>query len=116
MFNLVPPFPSSSPPQEKVSLDQEEVGEVTSPAPLVSLLDKNPPQQGPLRASSCDLRQGQQGGLLHLLDEEALYPGNTDDSFLDRIVGLADGAGPLRWPFPFDNDSRHSSILTPSQL
>lgn len=32
-----------------------------------------------------DLRSEERRGLLHILDEEALFPGATDDSFFERI-------------------------------
>ncbi|XP_077511478.1 unconventional myosin-XVIIIa-like isoform X2 [Amblyomma americanum] len=78
--------------QEAVVLETEECGEVSSPAPLVSLLDRSSAQSGGLRASSSDLRH-QQGaqpcGLLQLLDDECLYPGNTDQAFFDKLLHLA---------------------------
>ncbi|XP_075542918.1 unconventional myosin-XVIIIa-like isoform X1 [Dermacentor variabilis] len=85
--------------QEAVVLETEEFGEVPSPTPLVSLLDRSPPQSGPLRASTTDLRhnagqQGQSCGLLQLLDDECLYPGNTDQAFLDKLLHMAASAHP----------------------
>ncbi|KAG0412651.1 hypothetical protein HPB47_010194, partial [Ixodes persulcatus] len=87
--------------QEKVAV--EEAGEVVSPQGLVSLLDRIPPQGAALRASSCDLQQTDQScGLLQLLDDEALYPGNTDDAFLDRLLRM----GP-------SNDGREQRLVQP---
>lgn len=85
--------------QEAVVLETEEFGEVASPAALVSLLDRSPPQSGPLRASTTDLRhsagqQGQSCGLLQLLDDECLYPGNTDQAFLDKLLHMAASVQP----------------------
>ncbi|KAL1448127.1 hypothetical protein MTO96_028277 [Rhipicephalus appendiculatus] len=85
--------------QEAVVLETEEFGEVSSPAALVSLLDRSPPQSGPLRASTTDLRhsagqQAQSCGLLQLLDDECLYPGNTDQAFLDKLLHMAASVQP----------------------
>ncbi|EEC05551.1 myosin xvIII, putative, partial [Ixodes scapularis] len=87
--------------QEKVAVEEAE--EVASPQGLVSLLDRIPPQGAALRASSCDLQQTDQScGLLQLLDDEALYPGNTDDAFLDRLLRM----GPA-------NDGREQRLIHP---
>ncbi|XP_029832887.3 unconventional myosin-XVIIIa isoform X1 [Ixodes scapularis] len=87
--------------QEKVAVEEAE--EVASPQGLVSLLDRIPPQGAALRASSCDLQQTDQScGLLQLLDDEALYPGNTDDAFLDRLLRM----GPA-------NDGREQRLVHP---
>lgn len=78
--------------QEAVVLETEECGEVSSPAPLVSMLDCSTTQSGGLRASSSDLRHqqgGQSCGLLQLLDDECLYPGNTDQAFFDKLLAAA---------------------------
>lgn len=78
--------------QEKVAMEEAE--EVTNPQGLVALLDRTPAQGAALRASTCDLQQADQScGLLQLLDDEALYPGNTDDAFLDRLLRMGPGNG-----------------------
>ena len=40
---------------------------------------------GKNRSSSHDLRNADQKGLLWMLDEEALFPGANDDSFMERL-------------------------------
>uniref|UniRef100_T1J6E8 Myosin motor domain-containing protein n=1 Tax=Strigamia maritima TaxID=126957 RepID=T1J6E8_STRMM len=70
--------------QEHVDCDLEELHIETSLAPMVNLIDK-PSQQTLLRSSNLDLRNADQHGLLWLLDEEAIFPGSTDESFLDRL-------------------------------
>lgn len=42
-------------------------------------------QNSIIRSSQNDLRNCDRRGLLWLLDEEALYPGSTDESFLERL-------------------------------
>lgn len=37
------------------------------------------------RSSSHDLRNSDQKGLLWMLDEEAMFPGASDDSFMERL-------------------------------
>ncbi|CAI9741202.1 unconventional myosin-XVIIIa-like isoform X3 [Octopus vulgaris] len=68
--------------QENIECDFEFVN--TSPAALVFLIDK-PPQQTLLRASNQDLRDADKKGLLWLLDDEAIFPGATEDSFMERL-------------------------------
>ena len=48
-----------------------ELGELTSPAPLLQLIDK----QSVMRSSQADLSQTDRRGLLWLLDEESIFPG-----------------------------------------
>ena len=36
--------------------------------------------------TSHDVRDADQRGLLWLLDEEAIFPGATDDSFMERVL------------------------------
>lgn len=64
-----------------------DVSELATPAPMVSLLDK----QAGVRASQADLGSAERRGLLWLLDEEALFPGATDESFVERLL-LQNGA------------------------
>ncbi|XP_038062218.1 unconventional myosin-XVIIIa-like isoform X2 [Patiria miniata] len=54
----------------------------SSPEPMVNLIDK---QQGLMRSSNMDLRDVDQKGLLWLLDEESIFPGASDDTFMERI-------------------------------
>ncbi|XP_072043844.1 LOW QUALITY PROTEIN: unconventional myosin-XVIIIa-like, partial [Amphiura filiformis] len=53
-----------------------------SPAPMVDLIDR---QQGLLKSSRMDLRDTDQKGILWLLDEESIFPGATDESFMERL-------------------------------
>ncbi|GAB1602168.1 unconventional myosin-XVIIIa-like isoform X2 [Argonauta hians] len=69
--------------QENIECDFEFVN--TSPAALVYLIDKPPQQTLQLRASNQDLRDVDKKGLLWLLDDEAIFPGATEDSFIDRL-------------------------------
>lgn len=69
----------------EVVLDEEhENDDLINPGPLVCLLDKAA-QNGVVRTSQTDLHEADRRGLLWLLDEEAMYPGSTDDSFLERL-------------------------------
>ncbi|KAK6192213.1 hypothetical protein SNE40_003722 [Patella caerulea] len=68
--------------QEDIECDFDFV--TTSPAAMVSLFDKSP-QQSLLRSSNQDLRDAEKKGLLWILDEEAIYPGATEDSFMERF-------------------------------
>lgn len=70
--------------QELVEIDSEGFTD-SSPAPLVSLLDKAPQNQL-MRTSQRDLREVDRRGLLWLLDEESMYPNSNDDSFLERLL------------------------------
>merc|ERR1712226_911055 len=55
---------------------------LATPAPLVSLVDK----QVGVRAPGGDAESTEKRGLLWLLDEEAIYPGATDQSFVERLL------------------------------
>ena len=55
-----------------------------TPAPLIALIDK-PATNSVVRTSQQDLREADRRGLLWLLDEEAIFPGATDQSFLERL-------------------------------
>lgn len=68
--------------QENIECDFEFVN--TSPAAMVSLIDR-PPQQTLLRSSNPDLRDSDKKGLLWMLDDEAIFPGATEDSFMERL-------------------------------
>ena len=56
--------------------------DLSTPAPLVSLVDK----QVGVRAPGGDAESAEKRGLLWLLDEEAIYPGATDQSFVERLL------------------------------
>ncbi len=56
--------------------------ELSTPAPMVALIDK----QAGIRASQTDLTSAERRGLLWLLDEEALFPGATDESLVERLL------------------------------
>ena len=72
--------------QEQIEVaDLLDLAEVPTPAPLVALIDK----QSLVRSSSssqADLGQADRRGLLWLLDEEAIFPGATDESFVERLL------------------------------
>ncbi|CAK1590135.1 unnamed protein product [Parnassius mnemosyne] len=69
--------------QEGITLD--DGSEEVNPGPMVELLDKSP-QNSIVRSSQADLRDCDRRGLLWLLDEESMYPGSSDDSFLERVL------------------------------
>ncbi|GAB6030070.1 Myosin XVIIIA, variant 2 [Chamberlinius hualienensis] len=69
--------------QEKIEYSQNDLEE-SSPLSVVNLIDK-PSQQGLMRSSNLDLRNADHKGLLWLLDEEAIFPGSNDDTFLERL-------------------------------
>lgn len=69
--------------QELVEINLEGFQE-SDPGQLVSLIDKAP-QNHVMRTSQRDLREQDRRGLLWLLDEESMYPGSSDDSFLERL-------------------------------
>ncbi|KAF7266682.1 hypothetical protein GWI33_020014 [Rhynchophorus ferrugineus] len=64
--------------------DENENENLINPQPLVNLLDKTA-QNSVIRTSQTDLHEADRRGLLWLLDEEAIYPGGSDDSFLERL-------------------------------
>jgi myosin-18 len=69
--------------QEQIECDMiSDIEDLPTPAPLVSLIDK----QAGVRVSSHDLASADRRGLLWLLDEEAIFPGATDDSFVERLM------------------------------
>ncbi|XP_048747756.2 unconventional myosin-XVIIIa-like isoform X4 [Ostrea edulis] len=68
--------------QENVECDFEFV--TNSPAAMISLMDK-PAQQLLVRTSSQEIKESDKKGLLWILDEEAIFPGATEDSFMDRL-------------------------------
>ena len=68
---------------EGISLpDLDYLTDISTPQPLVRLIDK----QSMARASQADLNQTDKRGLLWLLDEEAIFPGSSDESFVDRLL------------------------------
>lgn len=67
--------------QENISYEFETDDDV-SPEAVIDIIDK---QQGMNRSSSHDLRNADQKGLLWMLDEEALFLGANDDSFMERL-------------------------------
>ncbi|RUS85714.1 hypothetical protein EGW08_006508, partial [Elysia chlorotica] len=75
--------PQESYAEEGVELDFDVV--TSSPGAMVNLLDK-PPQQGLMRSSSSDLKNADKKGLLWLLDEEAVFPGASEDSLMERLM------------------------------
>ncbi|XP_052268542.1 unconventional myosin-XVIIIa-like isoform X7 [Dreissena polymorpha] len=68
--------------QENIDCDFEFV--TSSPAAMVSLIEK-PSQQTLVRTSNPEVREAEKKGLLWILDEEAIFPGATEDSFMDRF-------------------------------
>jgi len=76
--------------QEQVDCGEmiEEMAEMATPAPMVALIDK----QAGVRTSQADLTSADRRGLLWLLDEEALFPGATDVSFVERLLSQNPGA------------------------
>nr|XP_015836260.1 PREDICTED: unconventional myosin-XVIIIa [Tribolium castaneum] len=70
--------------QENIDCVYDENENLINPTPLVNLMDKAA-QNSVVRTSQTDLHEGDRRGLLWLLDEEAIYPGSTDDSFLERL-------------------------------
>ncbi|CAG9559203.1 unnamed protein product [Danaus chrysippus] len=75
--------------QEGVTIDdgndEDWLSESVNPGPMVDLLDKSP-QNTIVRSSQADLRDCDRRGLLWLLDEESMYPGSSDDTFLERVM------------------------------
>ncbi|XP_073948131.1 myosin heavy chain-like isoform X2 [Choristoneura fumiferana] len=75
--------------QEGIALDdgaeEDWLSETVNPGPMVELLDKAP-QNSIVRSSQADLRECDRRGLLWLLDEESMYPGSNDDTFLERAL------------------------------
>ncbi|XP_017771630.1 PREDICTED: unconventional myosin-XVIIIa isoform X2 [Nicrophorus vespilloides] len=72
--------------QENISFnfDDSSHEHMANPSHIVNLLDKTA-QNTVVRTSQIDLRETDRRGLLWLLDEEAIYPGSTDDSFIERL-------------------------------
>lgn len=68
--------------QEGITCDFEFV--TSSPAAMVSLIDK-PAQQNLIKTSSQEMKDSERKGLLWILDEESMFPGATEDSFMDRF-------------------------------
>ncbi|CAB4059742.1 MYO18 [Lepeophtheirus salmonis] len=68
--------------QEQVEPDVGDLDDIGSPESMVSLLDKQPGT----RSSQTDLSSTERRGLLWLLDEEALFPGASDETFVERLL------------------------------
>ncbi|XP_069699015.1 unconventional myosin-XVIIIa isoform X4 [Periplaneta americana] len=68
----------------ELNLDEGGDGDMCTPGPLVSLLDRTS-QNSMVRTSQTDLREADRRGLLWLLDEEAVYPAASDEGFLERL-------------------------------
>lgn len=66
--------------QENIDCSFESVA--TTPDPVVAVFDRA--AQGVTRGSTLDLRS-EQKGLLWILDEESIFPGANDSSFLARL-------------------------------
>uniref|UniRef100_A0A915BBY9 Uncharacterized protein n=1 Tax=Parascaris univalens TaxID=6257 RepID=A0A915BBY9_PARUN len=66
--------------REQVEVDIEKP--TLCPHQITRLIDQ---KQQLLNCVDIDLRSEERRGLLHILDEEALFPGATDDSFFERI-------------------------------
>nr|XP_006817918.1 PREDICTED: unconventional myosin-XVIIIa [Saccoglossus kowalevskii] len=67
--------------QENIDCDFETVA--SSPAPMVCIIDKVP-QQAIVRPN-IDSKNVEKKGLLWLLDEESIFPGANDESFIERF-------------------------------
>ncbi|XP_048482248.1 unconventional myosin-XVIIIa isoform X3 [Plutella xylostella] len=64
--------------------DEDWVSDSAQPGAMAELLDKAP-QSALVRSEQTDARDAPRG-LLWLLDEESMYPGASDDSFLERAL------------------------------
>ncbi|GLV36928.1 Myosin heavy chain-like [Carabus blaptoides fortunei] len=82
--NLVAPRDRYMQENIDYNFDSDNEGEHINPGPIVNLLDKTA-QNAVIRSSQMDLREADRRGLLWLLDEEAIYPGSSDDSFIERL-------------------------------
>ncbi|XP_066594077.1 unconventional myosin-XVIIIa isoform X2 [Prorops nasuta] len=81
--------------QEGIDVDYEDDYDedgIGSPQALISLMNRGSSQSATmLRTSQSDLsgsRQLERKGLLWILDEEAVCPGGSDESFLDRLFSM----------------------------
>ncbi|XP_050299699.1 unconventional myosin-XVIIIa isoform X2 [Anthonomus grandis grandis] len=82
--NLVAPKDRYIQENIEFTYDENENENLINPLPLVNLLDKTA-QNTVIRTSQTDLHEADRRGMLWLLDEESIYPGGSDDSFLDRL-------------------------------
>ncbi|CAG9854343.1 unnamed protein product [Phyllotreta striolata] len=82
--NLVAPKDKYLQENIDFTYDENENENLINPTPLVNLLDKAA-QNSVIRTSQTDLHEGDRRGLLWLLDEEAMYPGSSDETFLERL-------------------------------
>ncbi|XP_064613479.1 LOW QUALITY PROTEIN: unconventional myosin-XVIIIa-like [Liolophura sinensis] len=69
--------------QENIECDFEFV--TSSPQAMVSLIDKHPAQTLVRGTGGDHSKDIEKKGLLWLLDEEAIFPGASDDSFMERL-------------------------------
>lgn len=83
-------------PQENIEYG-DVADEIGTPAPLIALIDKAS-SNCVVRTSQVDLRESDRRGLLWLLDEEAIFPGATDQSFLERLYAHYGDRGDLILP------------------
>ncbi|XP_077996224.1 unconventional myosin-XVIIIa-like isoform X2 [Glandiceps talaboti] len=67
--------------QENIDCDFESV--VSSPQPMVNLIDKV--SQQTIVRPGLDSKNVEKKGLLWLLDEESIFPGANDESFMERF-------------------------------
>lgn len=82
-----------------------DIEELPTPAPLVALIDK----QAGVRVSTSDLASADRRGLLWLLDEEAIFPGATDETFVERLMLQYNqrGSEDLLRQGPVENNKKH---------
>ncbi|KAH9524269.1 Unconventional myosin-XVIIIa [Bulinus truncatus] len=70
--------------EENIELDFEII--TSNFSQMVNLLDR-PPQQNLIRSpTSTDLKSPDKKGLLWILDEVAVFPGATEDTFMERLL------------------------------
>ncbi|XP_055861175.1 unconventional myosin-XVIIIa-like isoform X2 [Biomphalaria glabrata] len=70
--------------EEDIELDFEITA--SNQSQIVNLLDRPPPQNLIRTPSSSDVKNQDKKGLLWILDEEAVFPGATEDSFMERLL------------------------------
>ncbi|XP_044763545.1 unconventional myosin-XVIIIa isoform X1 [Coccinella septempunctata] len=82
--NLVAPKDKYVQENIEIDFDTNDNESHVNPLPLVNLLDKTA-QNSVVRTSYTDLHEADRRGLLWLLDEEGIYPGSSDESFIERL-------------------------------
>ncbi|KAL3271771.1 hypothetical protein HHI36_022241 [Cryptolaemus montrouzieri] len=82
--NLVAPRDRYIQENIDIDFDTNENESHVNPTPLVNLMDRAA-QNTVVRTSYTDLHEADRRGLLWLLDEEAIYPGSNDESFIERL-------------------------------